>query len=308
MSHLHIPDGVLPWWLVVAGWVATFMALWLSSRAMRERDLRRKVPLVGAFGALMLVGMSSEIVPIAYHINLSAIAGIVLGPWLAFPTAFVVVSMLALIGHGGVTVIGLNTLVIAAEIALAAVLFRVLVRVAGRAHAGACSAATTVLSLALSTTLVIGIVALAGPLAASRESGAFDPQELRFENPFAGGLLSVGLLGGGHDHGEEVHEVGEADEHHDEGGKVAGHPDATGEADEHHDEASDAHGHQAQAASLDLTRFALMLYGLGSLGWLIEALVTAGIVRFIARVRPSLVAVGLPPLEHRPPGDEAVHH
>ena len=63
----------------------------------------------------MLVGMSSEIIPIAYHINLTVLAGILLGPWLSIISAVIVNVMLALLGHGGVTVIGLNTLVISTE-------------------------------------------------------------------------------------------------------------------------------------------------------------------------------------------------
>jgi hypothetical protein len=68
------------------------------------------VPLLGIVAALMIVGMSAEIVPIAYHVNLSVIGGILLGPALSAIAAFIVVIVLAMLGHGGVTVIGLNAL------------------------------------------------------------------------------------------------------------------------------------------------------------------------------------------------------
>jgi cobalt/nickel transport system permease protein len=165
VSHIHIPDGVLPVWLVVAGWVVAGLMIAIAVRAVSAEDLRRRVPLVGATAALMLVGMSSEIVPIAYHINLTVVAGILLGPWLSIITALVVDVMLALIGHGGVTVVGLNTLVVSAEMILGWALFRALVAALGRRRAGLAAGFATVLALAVSTTLLIGIVALGGSIA-----------------------------------------------------------------------------------------------------------------------------------------------
>ena len=140
--------------------------------------------------ALMLVGMTVEIVPIAYHLNLAVMAGIVLGPVLGFLAAFIVNLMLAFFGHGGITVVGLNTLVVAMEAVLGFYLFRAAVSGLARwvpslrwAAAGA-----TVVALALSTTAMIGIVAL------SSLGGGGVPVEhdkLSFHNPFEAGLVSV---------------------------------------------------------------------------------------------------------------------
>jgi cobalt/nickel transport system permease protein len=265
MSHLHLPDGVLPLWLVTAGWVVAVALVALAIRRSTEEERRRRIPLLGAVAALMLVGMSSEVIPIAYHINLTVVAGVLLGPWLSVPTAFVVVSLLALIGHGGVTVIGLNTVVIAAEMVVGGLLFRLFARAFGHERAGLGAGLTTVVTLALTTTLLVGIVALGGPLAASRESGAFDPQQLRFENPFSGGVLGNAAFEDAPDHAEEAENA------------------------------------------LDLRRFALMVYGLGSVGWVLEAFVTAGIVGFLARVRPSLVFSGALTHPRSRLGDEGVH-
>src|SRR3989304_3776683 len=113
MSHIHIPDGVLPIWLVVIGWIATAVILYLCIRRVRNVQLGRKIPLIGIVSAIMIVGMTLEIVPIAYHINMSVIAGIVLGPALGFISIFIVDFMIAMFGHGGFTVVGLNTLVAA---------------------------------------------------------------------------------------------------------------------------------------------------------------------------------------------------
>ncbi|HET6351456.1 MAG TPA: energy-coupling factor ABC transporter permease [Coriobacteriia bacterium] len=266
MSHLHVPDGVLPWWLVIAGWLVTAAIVGVCIRVVSADDMRRRIPLIGAVAALMLVGMSSEIVPIAYHINLTVVGGILIGPVLAWPAALVVVTILALLGHGGVTVIGLNTLVIGAEMALGAWLFRALRRALGPRRSGWSAALATVATLALTTSMLVGIVALGGAPAASRESGAFDPATLRFENPFGKWVLGSETLN-------------------------AGEPTPP-----------------AEDPAMSLTRFALMVYTLGSIGWVIEAAVTGGIISFIAGVRPSLVeAGGLAEDGHRSVGDEGSH-
>ena len=45
-----------------------------------------------AVAAVMLVAMNLEILPIAYHLNMSVVAGILLGPSLGFIAAFIVIS------------------------------------------------------------------------------------------------------------------------------------------------------------------------------------------------------------------------
>lgn len=293
MSHLHIPDGILPLWLIAAGWLGTAVLVAVSVWRAGRLDLRKQVPLVGAVAALMLVGMSSEIIPIAYHINLTVLAGILLGPWLSAITALVVMLMLALVGHGGITVVGLNTLVIAIEMTVGWALFRALVTAFGRRRSAVVAGASTVIALALSTTLMVGIVAVGGSPAASRESGALDPETLSFTNPFAEGLAGNSLLGGGHDHE----------------GEAEGDDALEGEgAEEAHDHEGEAHAHEGEEP-LSVGRFAAVVFTLGSIGWILEALITAVIVGFIARVRPGLVFEGAPAQEaRRPVGDEGMNH
>lgn len=265
MSHIHIPDGVLPVWLWLSGWVIAAALIWFASTRSRGADVRRKVPLVGIISALVLVSMSSEIVPIAYHINLTVVAGVLLGPQLAIVSAFVVQVVLALLGHGGVTVIGLNTLMTMAEMLLGWALFRAFVRVLGRTRVRAASGIATVVTLAITTTLLVGLVAASGVTGATaRETGALDPQNLTFASPFSEGVVGVGLFSG---------------------------------------------GEKATAPAVGLKRFATIVYTLGPVGWLIEALVTAAILGYVARVRPSLIFEGpLAPTERILPGDELGVH
>lgn len=156
MTHMHIPDGILPVRIWLVGFLAMFVIMAISLVRLRGRDLKREIPLLGAVSAVMLVVMSLEILPIAYHINLSVVAGIFLGPALGFIAAFITNLVLALMGHGGVTVIGLNTLLLGAEAILGHGLFFLFpkkLRVFWRA------AVATVLALFITTVALIGIVA-----------------------------------------------------------------------------------------------------------------------------------------------------
>jgi cobalt/nickel transport system permease protein len=161
-----------------------------------------------------------------------------------------------LLGHGGITVAGVNTLVIASEMALGWALVRGGVRLFGPARIRILAATATVVTLALTTTMLVGIVALAGTDATARETGALDAETLEFRNPFSGGVLSIGLLGG------------------------------------HEGESAEEHAVHAGEGGLSVGRFAAVVYTLGPLGWLLEALVTAGVLGYVARVRPSLVTGG----------------
>ncbi len=154
MTHMHIPDFVLPVWLWVSGFVVMAVALGLSLLRLRSLDRKKNIPLLGAISAAMIVVMSLPEI-FFYHINLSVVAGIVLGPALGFVAAFIVNLMLALLGHGGITVIGLNTILLGLEAVLGHAfftLFRRVLPVFWRA------AAATVVTLFCTTMLLIAIV------------------------------------------------------------------------------------------------------------------------------------------------------
>lgn len=265
MSHLHIPDGVLPLWLWSAGWVAALAVVWLTG-TLAGRESRRRVPLIAAVAALMLVAMSSEVVPIAYHINLTVAAGALIGPVLAPIAAFIVVLVLALLGHGGLTVVGLNTLVIASEMVIGWLMFTSAVRVLRSSRVRVAAVLATVITLAITTSMVVGIVWLGGSGATTRETGALDPSTLKFESPFGAGIFAQGLFSGGEQEAP---------------------PD--------------------QAERLSVRRFATTVFLLGPVGWVLEAFVTALVLGYVARVRPSLLFGGVHP-DRRLLGDESGGH
>lgn len=159
MSHLHFPDGILPVWLWVGALAVAAITLALSLWYLSRKDVARKIPLVGVLSAVMIVGMSFEIVALAYHINLAIPTGIILGPAGALVAAFVTNLFLAMFGHGGLTVVGLNTLLLALEAILGLLFFRV-IRLPSLFWR---TAVATFVALALSGALAITLTVMAAP-------------------------------------------------------------------------------------------------------------------------------------------------
>jgi ABC-type Co2+ transport system permease subunit len=160
MSHLHIPDGLLSpgWW--VSGFVVALILLIRASRLSRAASPQR-IAYQGALGALMLAAMSIPLGPFEYHLTLAGPTGVLLGGAGSFQVAFIVSTILALMGHGGITVIGLNALVLGSAAAIARRVFN-LVRPRMRAdHAlalatGAGQAVAGLLWLVLVTAAIRG--------------------------------------------------------------------------------------------------------------------------------------------------------
>lgn len=116
ISHIHLPDGVLPftWWFL-GGLVAVCWLL-LALRRVSRPGQRLPSPLIGALGACMLLAMSVPLGPLPLHLNLTVLTGILAGPWLGFIIVVLVNAILCLMGHGGLTTLGLNSLIMGLEV------------------------------------------------------------------------------------------------------------------------------------------------------------------------------------------------
>jgi len=158
MSHIHLPDGVLPVWLWISGFIVAILVGTILFRLIKKEELTRRLPLLGMMAAVMVLGAAVEIVPIAYHVNLTVISGILLGPSLIFLATFIVNLILALFGHGGITVIGLNTLTLSIEGVLGYFLFRLFWKIFKRLTPATFLA--TFIALLFSTLAMIWVVSL----------------------------------------------------------------------------------------------------------------------------------------------------
>lgn len=189
MSHLHIPDGVLPIPVWVAGLVVAALVLFLSTRGS-EHAGARPVALQSALGGVMLVIMAVP-VPITafdYCMTLAGPVGVLLGAAGAMQVSFVVTLILALMGQGGFTVIGLNTLVLGLGAALARPVYLALVR--PLRPAGAMAAATAV-SQVFSSVLWVALLWLSVRLSPSLGADREVAHALRWVQ---GGVLAAVLL------------------------------------------------------------------------------------------------------------------
>ncbi|NLY42798.1 MAG: energy-coupling factor ABC transporter permease [Clostridiaceae bacterium] len=156
MSHLHLVDGVLEpvWW--VLGYAITLGILGIAVTKVRKVELAKKVPFIGVISALMLITMSIPLGFLPVHLNLTVLAGILAGPWLGFIGVFIVNLILALIGHGGITAVGLNTLIIGVEVFAGSFVYKLLVN---RIKPVKASIISVVIALLLSTSLMLGMLA-----------------------------------------------------------------------------------------------------------------------------------------------------
>ena len=156
MSHLHIGDGFLPWWLWIGGLVVALALVLLAS--LRLKNQRHLVPSVAVVAAVALVAMNIAL-GLPVHVNLAALAGIILGPLNGFLAMFIVNLFNALIGHGGLTVLGINSLLVGSEALVAGALFLLL----GRAKRLLPNVAISVtVALLVSTLLVVVVAGIAG--------------------------------------------------------------------------------------------------------------------------------------------------
>lgn len=109
---MHIPDGYLGPYTIVATWLI-MIPIWVYSARRLGRELRsRQVPLLALSAAFSFVIMMFN-VPIpggsTGHAVGGAIIGIVLGPWAAVISISVALVLQALMfGDGGITAIAAN--------------------------------------------------------------------------------------------------------------------------------------------------------------------------------------------------------
>ncbi len=108
---MHIPDGILPAQVCAAGYAITGLATWYSLRQINRRpDPAAEVPKASLLTAAFFVASSIYIPvpPASVHLILNGLLGVVLG-YFAFPAILIGLFFQALvIGHGGITTLGVN--------------------------------------------------------------------------------------------------------------------------------------------------------------------------------------------------------
>jgi len=103
---VHIADGVLPTWMLMAGFAATSALLYFSLYKITAEEIPR-ISLVTA--ALFVASLAHfPVGPTSVHLLLDGLAGIILGKR-AFASVFVALALqAAFFQHGGLTALGIN--------------------------------------------------------------------------------------------------------------------------------------------------------------------------------------------------------
>ena len=107
---MHISDGVLNAPVLAAGFAGTAL---LAAATLRKMDLE-EIPKVSVITAVFFVAslIKFPVGPTSIHLILNGLVGVVLG-WRAFPAILLGLILQAILfGHGGVSVIGVNAIML----------------------------------------------------------------------------------------------------------------------------------------------------------------------------------------------------
>lgn len=119
---MHLPDGIVPVEMALAGYGASAALAALSLARVRalpdpQSEIPRVAMLTTVFFAASLIAV--PVPPISVHLTLAGLMGVMLG-WFAFPAILVGLFLQAvLFGHGGVTTLGLNGVILGVPALLA---------------------------------------------------------------------------------------------------------------------------------------------------------------------------------------------
>lgn len=124
---MHIADGILNGPVLAAGFAATAL---IAAATMRRMDLE-EIPKISVITAVFFIAslIKFPVGPSSVHLILNGLAGVVLG-WRAFPAVMLgIVLQTLLFGHGGVSVIGVNSVMLGGGALVAYLVWQLRLRV-----------------------------------------------------------------------------------------------------------------------------------------------------------------------------------
>jgi cobalt/nickel transport system permease protein len=124
---MHIPDGVLPAAVSVAGYATTGVATWYSLRKINQKENpQENIPKASLLTAAFFVAswIHIPVPPTSVHLVLNGLLGAVLG-YYAFPAILIGLFFQAVMfQHGGLTTLGVNATMMGLPALLAYYLFK----------------------------------------------------------------------------------------------------------------------------------------------------------------------------------------
>jgi cobalt/nickel transport system permease protein len=129
MAHIHLEDGSFSLFWVIVWWTVAIIPIGISLYLLRpEKKTGSRKITIAAFCTAAAFAIFQVSIPVfgGVHINLTPLIGILTGPVIGSLVVLIINILSAAIGHGGWGMIGANTLVNIAEVAVAYATWRLL--------------------------------------------------------------------------------------------------------------------------------------------------------------------------------------
>jgi cobalt/nickel transport system permease protein len=124
---MHIPDGILPLPITLGGYALSVSVTWACLRRINQReDPRENIPKAALLTAAFFLAalLHIPVPPASVHLVLNGLLGILLGPF-AFPAILIGLFFQAVMfGHGGLTTLGVNGIILGVPALVVYALFR----------------------------------------------------------------------------------------------------------------------------------------------------------------------------------------
>ncbi len=107
---MHVPDGLIPLWLLIPLWVLAAIVLYHSIRMVKAQFDESVVPTIGVLAAVVFAAqfVNFPIYPSSGHLVGSTLVAVIVGPWAGILIIAVVLLVQALYGDGGAITYSLN--------------------------------------------------------------------------------------------------------------------------------------------------------------------------------------------------------
>lgn len=107
---MHISEGILPARVLVSGWAVTALIAGAVLRKAEGEELPKMAVLTSVFFVASLIHVPLA-GPVSVHLILNGLVGVILG-YGAYPSIFLGLALQAILfQHGGIAVIGVNTVI-----------------------------------------------------------------------------------------------------------------------------------------------------------------------------------------------------
>ena len=120
---MHLSDGILDGSVCLAGYAASAALIAYSARKIDNEDVPKISVVTAAFFVASLIHI--KLGPSSMHLVLNGLVGILLGA-AAVPSIFIGLLLQAVVfGHGGITTLGVNTIIMGTPALLSWFIFRI---------------------------------------------------------------------------------------------------------------------------------------------------------------------------------------